>query len=149
MNSQKISPHKTWTKKDKEEMINLHISEEVNIFNECFLRLNNKPKEPNKRIFLECFLLHTRNLFDFLCTKKKQDDDVSVTDFLMDSIQLEKNIPIKKINKQLSHITYSRLKPLELHKKKKLIYKTIHKALEEYNTMVPEYYQVKHVKKII
>ena len=149
MNSQKISSHKIWTKEEREEIIDTHVSREVDIFNKCFRRLNNKPEEPNKRIYLECFLLHTRSLFDFLCTKKKQDDDVSVADFLVDSIQLEKNIPIKKINKQLSHITYSRLKPLELHKKKKLIYKTIHKALEEYNTMVPEYYQVKHVKKII
>lgn len=129
----------------KKETIKLHVSEEFNTFQICYKRLNENIQEPDLRIHLESFLLHARNLFDFLCTQKKFDDDVSATDFLINIVKL-KALPIAKINKQLSHITYSRLEPEDLFGKRKIIYKTIRDALIEYNKKVPEKYQLKYIE---
>lgn len=126
----------------KKEAIKLHVSKEFEIFEICYIRLNRKIQEPDLRIHLESFLLHARNLFDFLYTEKK-NDDISATDFSANYFKHGKDgVPIVKINKQLSHITYARLKPTDLFKKRKEIYETIRDALVEYNKQVPEEYQV-------
>lgn len=104
-------------------------------------------QEPDLRIHLESFLLHARNLFDFLCTKKSHANDVSVADFLVDYFKLsDEDVPIVKINKQLSHITYARLNPEDLFEKRKIIYETIRASLVEYNKKVIVEYKLKCIE---
>jgi len=88
------------TNDQRKEAIKLHVSEEFNIFDTCYKRLNENMQEPDLRIHLESFLLHARNLFDFLCTKKSHEDDVSIADFSIDYFKLsDEDVPIIKINK--------------------------------------------------
>jgi len=131
------------TEQQKGAAIKLHVSQEFYIFDICYKRLNEKMEDPDLRIYLESFLLHARNLFDFLCTEKRYGDDISVVDFSAGYFKIsETEVPITKINKQLSHITYSRLKPEDLFEKRMVIYKTIRDSLAKYNEKVIESYQV-------
>ncbi|MFA5925765.1 MAG: hypothetical protein WC831_02430 [Parcubacteria group bacterium] len=122
---------------DKEKIIQPHARGEYDKLNDCYEGLAQKVtdslNETEIGIYSDCFLLHARNLIDFLCNKEKKDyfkcpkcklhisrgytpDDVVASDFFCD-----KNPPSKKtdilteaeydrINKQLSHITRARLK---------------------------------------
>lgn len=70
-----------------------------------------------KNVRLESFLLHARNLINFLENNKKTSDDIVVSDFKdvngvpFQRIQLSLSSDIKKrINKHLSHLTKVRLK---------------------------------------
>jgi hypothetical protein len=133
---------KNLSEDQKKEAIKLHVSEEFKTFDICYERLNGKMQEPDQRIHLESFLLHARNLFDFLYTEKK-NDDILATDFSANYFKHGRDgVPIAKINKQLSHITYARLEPMDLYIKRKKIYETIRDALVEYNKQVPEEYKV-------
>lgn len=124
-----------------------HVDKEVNIFNECYKRLSGEiegfSEDPQKRICHDCFLIHARNLYYFLCEEKKpryKDSDVNATDFEASLIKLD-NIPIKKIDKQLAHITWHRITEdqEDLFPLNQIIYETIINALIEYNKKVPGY----------
>ena len=96
--------------------------------------------ETEKGIFSDCFLLHARNLINFLCQDKENDrreDDVLALDFvesgkpittiekLMPKIEGKKpNYLYVRINKQLSHITKSRKDNIDFFGDKEL-YKEI------------------------
>lgn len=128
-----------------------HIDGEVNIFNECYQKIKDitgkaedKDKRDKHRMELECFLLHARNLLDFLFDKKSREKDVIISHFIEDENRKQgmKNIlngldPKSdiyiRINKQLSHITYERLESdnlIEFFDKSKEIYEKIIEALK-------------------
>ena len=75
-----------------------------------------------RNINSECFLLHARNVGDFLnFSKKKDDDDVGARDYLptwkpgsLCKFYLSKR---RQLNKAAFHVTYSRIKFEEEHTK--------------------------------
>jgi hypothetical protein len=74
------------------------------------------PTGKHKNMALECFLLHFRNLRDFLCPQdgKTHEDDIFASDFLdkseatyvADRKTLERDK--KRLNKMLAHLSYDR-----------------------------------------
>lgn len=93
---------------------------ELEMFNktsEHFIELpkrqeNNKQEdETERRAYLESFLLHTRNIVDFL-EDFKNADDIRCSDFGIEkvSISLPQNNTKMEINKYLMHITKQRIK---------------------------------------
>lgn len=120
----------------KIRIIQRDVQGEYDTLKACYKRfISNGSGEPERRIYSDCFLLHARNLIDFLCnkrvresycnkcgekiSKKEWKDDVLMIDFVRDEKHFEKInvVPIKagvqspynRINKQLLHIDYSRL----------------------------------------
>jgi hypothetical protein len=88
-----------------------------------------------KNIRIEAFLLHVRNLLDFLEDKRREKDDLTCSDF--ESINGNKISPFKvslnnktreKINKHLSHIT-------KMREKEKVYWSTDHIKTEINNIM--------------
>lgn len=142
------------TDDQKKEAIRLHVSEEFNTFYICYKRLNENMQEPDLRIHLESFLLHARNLFDFLTTstrdrdkkaEKFNDKDVIAADFINQKIQVNFPENIKtRINRQLQHISYSRLlnDQVDLYKERGVIFKLIKEGIEEYNKKASKDYQL-------
>ena len=101
--------------------------------------------QPNQiyiNAFLECFVVHLRNLFDFYYTsasKRKNQDDMLAEDYIRD-INLFKgdrtpkhklSYISKRANKQFAHLTYhrnrynSRTKPWKFGKIHSMLYPTI------------------------
>ncbi|MFH1183020.1 MAG: hypothetical protein V1690_02030 [Candidatus Moraniibacteriota bacterium] len=99
---------------EKKEGLELHVYEEVVVFVECYKRLKNGIKEKNNlRITHESFLLHARNLYEFLSGDLTEKDDILAVHFIKETIPIS-GFPKTEINKQLSHITYSRRNPTDL-----------------------------------
>ncbi len=140
------------TEKEKND-IKSHIDGEIKIFKECYQKIKDitekiedKDKRDKHRMELECFLLHSRNLLDFLLDKKfGKNSDVLISDFIkneekreeinkiLSDLNLESDI-YKRINKQLSHITYSRLdnnRLIGFFDQSKKIYEKIIEALKK------------------
>jgi len=99
-----------------------------------------------KNACLESFLMHARNLIDFLEDKRNGADDITCADFLNQTGQKIPaiNVPLSsglknKINKHLSHITRKRLskKPLWNYD---LIAKIINKKLGDFFVQVSDSY---------
>lgn len=146
------------------EMINRHINPEVLTFQKSYQLLikEKKNKIPNGdlvKIFVECFLLHARNLLDFLMDKK-YESDAKISDFIDNTEDVKKNVQKAyrdyyiRINKQLSHITWARLDDADQivfdQPKINEIYKAIIKAIDEFNRYnEPKIYinQLKEMKK--
>jgi hypothetical protein len=95
-----------------------HIFYETDMFFKTLLALYCEPSILTlKNLLLETFLIHTRNLYDFLYPSECfDDDDILVYDYIGKSDNYEdKKTPKKelkeyiyKINKKLSHLTYLR-----------------------------------------
>lgn len=158
--------------KNLEKIIQPHIRGEYDKLKYCYAELIREGEEEGKKalnevergVYSDCFLLHARNLIDFLCNSKskkvrckcgsvKEDDDTLSTDFFQDKKPLSKkneilNIEItkyiacekcgrkgsvyKRINKQLSHITYSRISDqTDFFDKKKKPFKKIFINIEK------------------
>ena len=85
---------------------------ELWMFNETskYLILHGKERTKEKNVYLESFLLHTRNIVDFL-EDKKYCRDIRCSDFEIDRIFvcLPHQNTIYQINKWLSHITKKRI----------------------------------------
>jgi hypothetical protein len=136
-----------------ETSIKKDVCGEWNKLKECYQQLSRgvAAHEPARGIYSDCFLLHARNLIDFLTNKKSGNDDVLITHFVGNGMYFKEreilppNIklpdPYKRINKQLSHITYSRLDPNQYNffgedGYYKTIFKNIKDKIEEYNKNV-------------
>ncbi len=117
-----------------------HIQNEWDNFKICYQQLHS----PNNAIYFECFLLHARNLYDFFFTPKKINDDVTITDFVPSPLKGNSYVfPKEAINKQLSHITYSRvINPINLFPEQDQIYSYIHNTLIDYNNIADERYRI-------
>jgi hypothetical protein len=68
-------------------------------------------------VFIDCFVIHLRNLIDFFCTPagaEKCDDDVIAPDFCPAGWQQEFSATLRgaknRANKALSHLTLGRIK---------------------------------------
>ena len=127
------------------EMIDKHINPEVLTFQKSYQLLIEEKDQNLVKIFVECFLLHARNLREFLKNIEK-NDNVLISDYIKDNdddkkVQNVKNImkPMDeyrfRINKQLSHITWARLDGQEDFNQKKIseIYKVIIEAIKKFN----------------
>jgi hypothetical protein len=80
------------------------------------------PEGRTKDVFLESFLLHYRNLRDFLCPRLKEQDQAPSNDTVVASDFLDMEVPQNmadasvlgkdrtRINKMLAHISYQRAK---------------------------------------
>lgn len=88
-----------------------------------FFDINNKLKfgkitdQASINIFLDAYIIHLRNLFNFLYPPKNiKDDDIIVYDYIADKkrYEIEKTkkreikFILKKAHKQVCHLTYSR-----------------------------------------
>lgn len=130
---------------DEKEKAIIHVDKEFRIFDICYKKLKKGLKGPRKRVYLESFLLHARNLYEFLC--KSKGNYIKVVDFSVYSFSINKrDVFIPEINNQLSHMTYTRLKPKDLFIEKEKIYNIIKDALIEYNKKVPNKYKLLYVK---
>lgn len=139
--------------------IKTYIGSEINIFRECYQEIKDitgKPEDEgerdNHRMELECFLLHARNLIDFLCDKGKFDTDVLISNFVSDRNKISEIKKIldfvkpspasklyKRINIQLSHISYKRLnnnEQEEFFSRSNKIYEAIDMALKICNSEI-------------
>ncbi len=126
---------------EEKKSIIFHINVEISTLNECY----NKLKIGEDKIAFECFLLHTRNLFDFLnTTTKKHEDDVIAKEIIGNEITTTFPGDTKdRINKQLQHISYSRLSDQRgLYEKRSAIYQSVKDGLEEYNSQASKEYQL-------
>lgn len=96
-----------------------HVYYEVWMFYETLAILTNPIDQLTMNIVLDAFAIHCRNVFDFLYPKKTtKPDDIIVTDYISENKQYSKNITkkselkfvIRKADKQVVHLTYSRNK---------------------------------------
>jgi hypothetical protein len=103
-----------------------HLKYELDMFRYAAIKLfdlQQESQDPSlfKNTILESFLIHTRNLRDFLCLKKpKYPDQIIAGDYIGDRQQwqnkrykmsyLENGKTIAKINKLLAHISTDRAK---------------------------------------
>lgn len=92
------------------------IDYEYEIMSFSFEKLKTSTLVPERNLFLETFLLHARNLIDFL-EAFGQDDDLLITDFKdkkgkpLNHIKLKLDEDLKKkINKHCHHLSKQRLK---------------------------------------
>ena len=77
--------------------------------------LSNVVEQVSKNVLLESFAIHARNLFDFFY-KKRINDDIVAIDFISNKVKFrndkskKRNVQalVRKDNKQVSHLTYSR-----------------------------------------
>ena len=129
----------------KEGMMRPHIQEELNIFLWCYKKLYDHlggvweiKNRDEIRVVHDCFLLHSRNLIDFLWNDPYQDDILAFHyGVSLPKINDKKFSNIKtRINKQLSHITLSRLNNQELMTETEYIHKTISNAIKDYNDKI-------------
>lgn len=74
-------------------------------------------EEDHKRALLESFLIHFRNLWDFMCKHSSNPDDVLAIDFLRSEdklLDLREHVPgrLKELHdrahKMVAHLTYTR-----------------------------------------
>jgi hypothetical protein len=102
--------------------------------------LQNPNTQFEQNVYLECFLLHVRNLRDFLYSKQKKcRDDIIAKDFYDTEVECRQRIGkkpaillgdfTKRINKKLAHLSYFRGKEPEEEKGWKID--------EIYNAMMP------------
>jgi len=72
-----------------------------------------------RNALLESFAVHLRSLMDFLWPEKPRDDDVIVEDFFLDpgvwrkvkpAISDELQVARVRVNKEVAHLTYARLR---------------------------------------
>lgn len=101
-----------------------HIYYEAWMLFETAAMLMQPHSQRDTNILLDAFAVHTRNLFEFLypkeglARKKKQpkDSDILVTDYIVKKRYYRDNRPskkelefvLRKANKQVSHLTYTR-----------------------------------------
>lgn len=127
-----------------------HIVYEIMMFNGTALKLEPDPQDQfEKNILLESFAIHSRNLFDFFYRRAKRRDDISYEDFIakkkeFKSKRTKKRILenlTKKCNKQIAHLSYSRINYNRSTKGWNVIeiYQNMNKTIKAfYNCMEPE-----------
>lgn len=131
-----------------------HIYYEVLMFFQTLEILMNTRDQMTINISLDAFSIHCRNIFDFLYPKNNyKPDDILVTDYIIDRKGYNKNkvkkmdlkFIVKKADKQVAHLTYSRNK---FGIKRKPWYfveigRKIHKSLVSfYNAMSLDYKKI-------
>lgn len=114
-----MESNKSMNPKDLELLMNSleHIEYEVNELNEITRMFKfYEFKETCLNSHLNSWLIHCRNIIDFLTNQPKKDDLTAEDFFLEGYWRSNKNIKseylqseYKKINKMLSHLTYSRV----------------------------------------
>jgi len=79
-----------------------------------FLIKTSPPFSFDQKVAIESFLIHVRNIYEFLCCDKKYDNDINFLCFSKTKtiIKLPKENNKDKINKFLAHITTERLKEI-------------------------------------
>ncbi len=106
--------------KDKLLKISHHLWYEFSMFLILIQRLGKgfSPGSIENNVFLESFALHVRNLIDFLYNDKSQSNDVYAGDYFQskeDWIKMRPKITElldkskRRANKEVSHLTYSRI----------------------------------------
>jgi len=115
--------------RDKEELLKIsdHIYYEFSMFVSLVLEMTKGyPPGTINNAMLQSFALHVRNLIDFLYNDSHNSDDVYAGDFFKDptrwlsvrkAITPELSKAKKRVNKEVAHLTYSRLKVLPADKK--------------------------------
>lgn len=107
-------------KKDKLLKISHHLWYEfiMFLFLADMMRKGLSPSSIKNNAYLESFALHVRNLIDFLYNDKPQDDDVyaghyfqTAKDWITIRPQITKLLEKskKRANKEISHLTYTRI----------------------------------------
>ena len=118
-----MSQQKDAVKRDKLVEVSKHLHYETTMLRRNLETLRSMEANQNKRLstvkysFVESFLIHARNLYEFLyCDKKFEDSDVRAGDFLQGGIWKKPPIPPdlkrwyrERIDKRVVHLTYDRL----------------------------------------
>jgi hypothetical protein len=88
---------------------------ELYMLNEAFSAYHSSLREPVKSMILESFLIHARNLIDFLENKRLSPDDITCIDFTdidgkpVSRIDVELKGGLKtQINKRVAHMSKAR-----------------------------------------
>jgi len=145
------------TDEQKRNIIEPHLSGEIEgliISFRLFEKAKIESDKPLEKIAKEAFLLHTRNLLEFLFSLNNLTwDNVRLWDFIEDKekrkivineARIIKDEYLKRINKQLNHISYDRLnneKQTDFDVEK--IYTALHYAIMKYNHFVKNGFQIK------
>ncbi len=123
---------------DKQKLALDPLYYELWMFNETDKHLISLQSENNKvienNVYLESFLLHTRNIVDFL-EDRKYDNDIRCSDFGIEriNVNLPSNNTIKEINLWLLHNTKARMEEKEKPQWKYLIIrKEVNKCFGEF-----------------
>lgn len=123
------------------------------------IRFQLEKNENGEMLALECFLLHFRNLVEFLYFDKSQKhpDDARSLDFIQekqwDDLKLSYNNSLKKLYdracKEISHLTYSRFygTPPEKEWICSDLFKIIEKDIEKFLNYLPNDYN--NIKSLI
>jgi len=128
------------TKTDKTYQRNIIkcLKYEQRILNKSFYCIKTLPLNSLEiKIALESFLIHVRNIHDFLCKPKNYnhlENDVNYTDFNFEKSKLifPTNNSIQQIDKFLAHITRKRIEDPSPNWEVDKIKETIDKALESF-----------------
>lgn len=130
-----------------------HIFYEAWMFFETMNYLMQARNQISTNILLDAYAIHCRNLFDFLYPdlKKIKRDDILVFDYISDKSLYYKNktkkkllrFVIRKANKQVAHLTYTRNRYGEKNKPWPFldIAKEIHKSLSVFYEAMPDKYK--------
>jgi len=125
--------------KQQEMLRELHY--EVGMFNHAAIFLTNHLSVNNIQIntYVESFLMHARNLIDFL-EDWKDKNDVRCSDFgiLAQSVVLPVGNTKQEINKYLSHITKQRIKTQSPDWKFDEIRNEINQKIKNFLEMLPD-----------
>ncbi len=107
------------TDEELKETAEGHIVYEVDMLGKCASVLSRRPDQLTQNMALESFLVHVRNLRDFLYGESTKPDDVVAGDFFPGPGQWEVIRPPmpkvlevnhERLNRALAHVSYSRLK---------------------------------------
>jgi hypothetical protein len=135
-----------------------HIAYEIQIFHYAYISYSQPNVNKNdllRSIFIEAFVLHARNLYDFFYRRKNKtprDDDVIVEDFLSNKnmkifkknrtnkTEMDRVFSITRANKEIAHLSYYRLRKTAKTKQWKIpkIYNGMHKTIHAFLNLIDD-----------
>ncbi len=129
-----------------------HVSYEAWMFFETLELLKKSKDQKTTNILLDAYSIHCRNLFDFLYPKNgPRDDDILVTDYIENNKNYnryktkkkELKFIVRKADKQVAHLTYSRNKFGKKNKPWPVvdIGNKMHRTLRTFYESMPHKYQ--------
>lgn len=131
-------------------MARRHLVYEIKMLRETASALRGKGIGPRsfRNAMLETFLVHYRNLFDFFYadTRRELAHDVSAADYVPDPKQWKERRPRigreatgnrERVNAQLAHLTYRRLKYKQRNWSDRRMARQIEELLEAFVAQLP------------
>lgn len=129
-----------------------HFCYEAVMFYHTIVLLRQQQDQTERNILLDAFVVHTRNLFDFLYPKEGvKPDDMLVTDYIDKCRAFNANktrkkdlkFIVRKADKQVAHLTYTRNRYNQKTKSWSFvdIGRKMHKTLSAFYNALPDSYK--------